>query len=154
MMSLSARLTSRSISSLLYFSKYSLIVVPDDPVPDCLNTNLDPSLYLKIQPQLSLTLPSTGSTYLKISADLPSAVNDNILSLIFTNTFLANSVSIFSQSYRQQQLRPQVAQWFFTIYSTDQPVSAKMLSQHKTAQRPSFSLMWSLPVPNDSSPQI
>lgn len=47
--SLRASVTSMLVT-LLYFSRYILMVVPDEPVPDFLKTNLEPSAYLKMYP--------------------------------------------------------------------------------------------------------
>ena len=82
-------------SSLLYFSRYTLIVAPDEPVPDFLKMNREPSLYRKIHPWLSLKLASTGSMYLKTSATLPScsALKAPNYSTIRAKTFSAASVS-------------------------------------------------------------
>lgn len=49
------------------------MVAPDDPVPDFLKTNLDPSAYLKMYPWFFETLSSTGSVYEKFSAVFPTS---------------------------------------------------------------------------------
>jgi len=48
------------------------MVAPEDPVPDFLKTNLDPSAYLKIYPWFFETLPSTGSVYEKFVEVFPA----------------------------------------------------------------------------------
>ena len=58
--------------SRLYFSRYSLTVAPDEPVPLSLKTNLEPSAYVKMYPWLGVTSPVTGSVYVKLVAVYPS----------------------------------------------------------------------------------
>mmetsp|Transcript_5427 Transcript_5427/g.9377 ORF Transcript_5427/g.9377 Transcript_5427/m.9377 type:complete len:242 (+) Transcript_5427:762-1487(+) len=166
------RATCASSSSLaasaVYCSMYNRMVAPEEPVPESRKMMREPSVNTKRRPCFVALLPSMGSVYSKSSAMsnvkgpilLPLGVCA-ITSFTWSMTLLAASVETFSKSYRLKKLRPYVFQCSKAMSRTvticppsGTPLfrSAKMESHARTAKMPSFSRMWSPPVPKDSSP--